>query len=320
VRTFFLAVLIVLFFLPARSSADFITSADGLIRHDVNFTWSDVKAKTLKIVAEYAGENGLRSQVSLGSGFLISPHGLFVTAYHVMKFCLADVKGTSGLASFVDCSNRNHRIRYRAYSNEHQFDIEIVSHLSEIESTNGKNAQTPDEIIKQRDFIIARLRGPTNRLFSYWQLRDYDESVIDLSAPRADFQLVPLRPPKQVFIAGYPKDRGLVISGGFLNLTEKQRRGYFAANYDVYSTAYLQRHGIGTDTRWGMSVQNHMSGGPVVDSSGYVVGVVVNGNDQTAGVLSIENVLSTFFSRTRKADDDPALLLNPARTPLYLRY
>jgi hypothetical protein len=38
-----------------------------------------------------------------------------------------------------------------------------------------------------------------------------------------------------------------------------------------------------------------MSGGPVLDSSGYVVGVVVNGNDQTAGVLSIENVLSTFF-------------------------
>jgi hypothetical protein len=69
-----------------------------------------------------------------------------------------------------------------------------------------------------------------------------------------------------------------------------------------------------------MSVQNHMSGGPVVDSSGYLVGIVVNGNDQTAGVLSIENVLSTFFSRSGKADDRPAVVLSPTQTPLYLRY
>jgi len=63
-----------------------------------------------------------------------------------------------------------------------------------------------------------------------------------------------------------------------------------------------------------------MSGGPVVDSSGYLVGVVVNGNDHTAGVLSIENVLSTFFSRSGKAEDHPAVLLTPTQTPLYLRY
>jgi len=151
-------------------------------------------------------------------------------------------------------------------------------------------------------------------------LRDYEQSVIDPTAAGADFQLIPLRPPKQVFIAGYPKDRDLVISEGFLNLTEKQRRGYFAANYDVYSQRYLQSHGLGIKTRWGMGVQNHMSGGPVVDSSGYLVGVVVNGNDQTAGVLSIENVLSTFFSRSGKAEDHPAVLLSPTQTPLYLRY
>ena len=58
-----------------------------------------------------------------------------------------------------------------------------------------------------------------------------------------------------------------------LNLTETQRRGYFAANYDVYSRRYLESHGLGRETRWGMSVQNHMSGGPVLDSSGYLVGV-----------------------------------------------
>ena len=140
------------------------------------------------------------------------------------------------------------------------------------------------------------------------------------SAARADFHLIPLRPPKQVFIAGYPKDRDLVISEGFLNLTETQRRGYFAAKYDVYSRRYLESHGLARETRWGMSVQNHMSGGPVLDSSGDLVGVVVNGNDQTAGVLSIENVLSTFFSRSRKADDQPAVLLSPTQTLLYLRY
>jgi hypothetical protein len=321
VSTFFsFLFLFILFYAPAASFAGFITSPDELTRQGVNFTWSDVRSKTLRIVAEYFGDNGTPQQVSLGSGFLISPDGLFVTAYHVMKFCLADVKGMSGLASSVNCSNSNDRIRYRAYNGERPFDIEVVSHLSETDSTSGKDTHTPDEIIKQRDFIIAKVRGASDGPFSHWQLRDYEQSLIDPSAARADFQLVPLRPPKQVFIAGYPKDRGLVISEGFLNLTEKQRRGYFAANYDVYSRRYLQSRGLGSDTRWGMSVQNHMSGGPVVDSSGYIVGIVVNGNDQTAGVLSIENVLSTFFSRSGKADDHPAVLLSPTQTPLYLRY
>jgi len=321
VSTFFSLLFLFLFlFAPRATFAGFITNPDELNRQGVSFTWSDVRSKTLRIVAEYSGENGTPQQVSLGSGFLISPHGLFVTAYHVMKFCLADVRTTTGLAGSVDCSSSHNRIRYRAYNGERPFDIEVVSHLSETDSTSGKDTHTPDEIIKQRDFIIAQLRGASDRLFSHWQLRDYEQSIIDPTAAHADFQLIPLRPPKQVFIAGYPKDRDLVISEGFLNLTEKQRRGYFAANYDVYSQRYLQSHGLGGETRWGMGVQNHMSGGPVVDSSGYLVGVVVNGNDHTAGVLSIENVLSTFFSRSGKAEDHPAVLLSPTQTPLYLRY
>ncbi len=62
-----------------------------------------------------------------------------------------------------------------------------------------------------------------------------------------------------------------------------------------------------------------MSGGAVVDASGYLVGLVVNGNHQTAGILSIENVLETFFSRTAKSGASPSVVLRPTETPLYLK-
>jgi hypothetical protein len=101
-----------------------------------------------------------------------------------MKFCLADVRSASGLAGSVDCSNSNKHVRYRAYNGEHAFDIEVVSHLSETDSTSGKHTHTPDEIIKQRDFLIAKLRGASDRLFSHWQLRDYEQSLLP-PAPRA---------------------------------------------------------------------------------------------------------------------------------------
>ena len=112
------------------SFASFITTANGLASQGVNFTWSDVSAKTVRIVAEYSDENAAPKQVSLGSGFLISPDGLFVTAYHVMKFCLTEKKrGSSALATVVDCSNPKNLICYRAYNGEDQFGIEIVSYL-----------------------------------------------------------------------------------------------------------------------------------------------------------------------------------------------
>jgi hypothetical protein len=66
-------------------------------------------------------------------------------------------------------------------------------------------------------------------------------------------------------------------------------------------------------------VENHMSGGAVVDAAGTVVGVIVNGNSNTAGILSIENVLETFFSRAAEAGAEPAVRLMPTATPLYLR-
>jgi hypothetical protein len=102
-------------------------------------------------------------------------------------------------------------------------------------------------------------------------------------------------------------------------LKDENHRGYFAADYKLYAPAYLERQGISPDTQWGMRVENHMSGGAVVDASGALVGIVVNGNRNTAGILSIENVLETFFSRNGKADAPPSIILTPTKTPLYLR-
>jgi hypothetical protein len=52
---------------------------------------------------------------------------------------------------------------------------------------------------------------------------------------------------------------------------------------------------------------------------GNIIGLVANYNWDTAGILSIENVLANFFSRVGKATDRPAVILNPTETPLYLR-
>ena len=310
----------VLFLLPSPSlvAGKVITSADQLAASGAGFTWSDVRAKTVKILLEYEDPDGKWRRASLGSGFVISPDGLFLTAYHVMKFCLENEKAKDGLSVNLDCSTAQ-RLRYKALAGEHEFDIQIISHLSEMDSTHGKDQHTPDEIIKQRDFVVGKLKSKAPVHFDYWQLRDFDENAIDLSQARADFQLTPLMPPKQVFIVGFPKGHDFVISQGFLNLTEKNRRGYFAANYKVYTAAYLESQGVAADIQWGMNVENHMSGGPVIDSSGHIVGLVVNGNRETAGVVSIENVLATFFSRAGGSTEYPALLLRPTKTPLYLR-
>jgi S1-C subfamily serine protease len=317
VRTFLSLIFVLSLASPPRAFGEFLTSAEELAARDVDFTWSEAKTKSLKIVVEHRSESGGWQQLNIGSGFLISPDGLFITAYHVMKFCLETHKETDGLAVNVDCSDGRDGIRYRALNGDREFEIQVVSHLNEADSTNGKDKHTPDEIIKQRDFVVGKLKGANGGAFPYWKLRDFD--AIDLSTPRADFQLMPLLPPKKVFITGFPKNSDFVISEGFLNLTEKNRRGYFAADYKVYTATYLQSLGVAADTRWGMGVRNHMSGGPVVDSAGFVVGVVVNGNRNTAGILSIENVLSTFFSRAGGTEEHPAVVLNPAKTPLYLK-
>jgi len=313
-------ILILLFFLPRPALSRFITSAEEFSSaKDVTFSWSHARSRSLKILLEYRDTDNTWRRVNLGSGFLVSPDGLFVTAYHVMKYCLEAQKGSSGLSVKINCSTARPGVRYVAENDDREFQIDIISYLKEADSTNGKERHTPDEIIKQRDFVIAKLKAETTSSFSFWKLRDFDQASIDVSNPGADFQLTPLLPPKRVFITGFPKDHDFVISAGFLNLTEKNRRGYFAADLKVYTTPYLESQGVAIDTQWGMRIENHMSGGAVVDASGYVVGLVVNGNHNTAGILSIENILSTFFSRAGNPEAHPAVLLNPTDTPLYLK-
>jgi hypothetical protein len=236
-----------------------------------------------------------------------------------MKYCLLDEKEVSRFSDKIDCSTEEHPIlRYKARNGNREFGIEIISHPRERDSTEGKDSQTPDEILKHRDFVIGKLKAEPNERFSQWNMKEFKEGTINLAHPDADFELKPLLPAKKVFIAGYPKDRSFVISHGFLNLTEHNNRGYFAAAIDVYAPAYLESQEISTDTRWGIRVENQMSGGPVVDSSGHLVGIVVNSADDNTAVLSIENVVETFFSSSATGTY-PFFISIPTQRPLYLK-
>ena len=303
---------------PSLVCGEYLTGAEQLKSAGAEFSWRDVESKSVKILLEYQ-DGAAKKRVHLGSGFLISLDGLFITAYHVMKYCLEASKETSRFADLSDCSASRPRMRYLAQNGDREYEIAVLSHLNETDSTNGKSSHSPDEIIKQRDFVIARLKAAPAVRFPYWQLKDFAQGKIDLGRPRADFELQPLFPPKKVFIAGYPQAGQFHISYGFLNLFDDKHRGYFSADYELYSPAYLRNAGIALDTKWGMRVENHMSGGVVLDAAGNPVGIVVNGGDNVAGVLSIENILENFFSRREQADHKPAIFLAPTRTPLYLR-
>jgi Trypsin-like peptidase domain len=304
--------------LVSPTRANYVTAAEELKNVGAAFTWPHVRSRSLKIVIEYQ-QDGEPKRVNLGSGFLISADGLFVTAYHVMAYCLLYRKSESRFAENVDCSSANPRARYKAQNSDQEYEIEILSHLREEDSTSGKKQHTPDEIIKNRDFVIGRLKSEPQKHFSHWELRDFEQGKISRANPRADFDLKPLLPPKKVFIVGYPRDGEFEIAHGFLNLEDEKHRGYFAADYKVYEPAYLKTAGIEPDTKWGIAIANHMSGGVVVDALGHPVGVVVNGDQNTAGVLSIENVLETFFSRRRDSESQLTVILSPTRTPLFLK-
>ena len=264
--TYFFSLFSFGFSFPSSVLANYLSKAEQLSAEGAKFTWAEVESKSLKIILEYQDSEGNWQRTNLGSGFLISPDGLFVTAYHVMKYCLLDQSEVNRFFESVDCSIAQPRVRYKALNGDREFEIQILSHLTEQDSTNGKTVHTPDEIIKQRDFVIGKLKTQPGTRFSYWELPDFEQGIISLSNPRAEFELKPLLPPKRVFIAGYPRDRDLEIAFGYLNLKDENHRGYFAANYTLYARGYLEKEGISPDTQWGMRVENHMSGGAVVDA------------------------------------------------------
>lgn len=310
---------LLLLLLPGWALGSYLAKAEQLSAEGAAFDWDEAKSKSLKIFVEYRDRDGKWKQTGLGSGFVISPEGLFVTAYHVMQYCLINRKEKPRFSESVDCSTEHPVLRYKARNSLGEFEIEIRSHLRKKDSINGKDAQTPDEIIKHRDFVIGKLKAGAQTRFAYWKIRDFKAGAVNLAEPNTDFVLKPLLPPRRVFIAGYPENLDFVIAHGFLNLAEDNHRGYFAADLALYRREYLLNQGVPADTQWGIGVSNHMSGGPVIDPSGYVVGIVVNGNNRTAGVLSIENVLETFFSRSRASDISQFVVLSPTNTPLYLR-
>jgi hypothetical protein len=305
-------------FLPSPSIGNYLEGTQHLNAEGANFSWEQAEAKSLRILIEYRDASGEWIATELGSGFLISGEGYFVTAYHVMKYCLQTKREAASFSEPVPCSAQNRQFRYKALSRGRSFEIDIISHLREQDSVDNKAKQTPDETIKQRDFVIGKLRTTLND-FSYWQIKDFREGVIDLKNPSAEFEFEPLYPPKKVFVIGYPGNREFAITAGYLNLKESNRRGYFAADIQVYSAVYLRNVGISPDTKWGIRVENHMSGGAVVDADGFVVGLVVNGHATTTGVLSIENVLENFTSRSNVLGGEPAVILTPTKVPLYLR-
>jgi S1-C subfamily serine protease len=303
---------------PMQGAANFLEGTDHLSAEGANFSWEQAEAKSLRILVEFNDSKGEWKTSELGSAFLISNDGLFVTAYHVMKYCLQNKRAAVSFAQPVSCSAENLQVRYKALNEGQPFEVDIISHLREQDSVGGKATQSPDDTIKRRDFVIGKLRT-SRKNFSHWQIRDFGEGIIDLARPGAEFEFEPLYPPRKVFAIGYPGNRDFAITAGYLNLKESNRRGYFAADIPVYSPGYLQDVGIPPDTKWGIRVENHMSGGAVVDADGFVVGLVVNGNANTTGVLSIENVLENFTSRSSQLGGERAVILVPTKTPLYLR-
>ena len=314
-----LCALIFGFGLPAHVAGSYLVGDGELGAEGANFSWEEARSKSLRILVQYQDREGNWRQSNLGSGFIISPDGLFVTAYHVMKYCLEKERASAQFAAGVDCSVEHPILHYRARNGSQEFEFEIVSYLKEKDSTNGKDSQSPDDTIKHRDFVIGRLKTGSTARFPYWEVRDFKKDAINLSDPGADFEFEPLLPPRKVFIAGYPENRDFIIAHGFLNLMEARGRGYFAADLPVYSPGYLQKHGIAQDTKWGIQVENHMSGGAVINPAGFLVGLVVSGNASTAGVLSIENVLETFFSTSDGAGSRGDIILSDSKTPLYLK-
>ncbi|HEY7221399.1 MAG TPA: serine protease [Candidatus Binatia bacterium] len=304
---------------PLQALGSSLTDAKEFLAEGAGFSWEDARARSIKILVQSRDPTAHGARSSIGSGFLISPDGLFVTAYHVMKYCLGNNQASAGFSVALDCSKEHPKIEYRAENNGQEYEIEIVSYLRLADSIKG-DVQTLEETVGLKDFVIARLKATTAAQFAYWPLNDFTKPVRSETDGKSLPEFKPLLPPKKVFVAGYAAGPDFALTQGFLNLVEEKRRAYLAWNRDIYDNPEIrQAYGISAGTRWGIPIANFMSGGPVIDAAGNVLGVVVNQGAGSAGILSTENVLETFFSPTPTPGAPPAVILHPTRTPLYLK-
>lgn len=303
---------------PLEASGNSLTDATQLLAEGAGFSWEDARARSIRIIVQRRDQNsGVRS--SIGSGFLISPDGLFVTAYHVMQYCLGNNQASAGFSVALDCSKEHPKIEYRAQNNGKEYEIEIISYLRLADSVKA-DVQTLEETVGLKDFVIARLKAPADAQFSYWPLNDFNKPARSKTDGKSLVELKPLLPPKKVFVAGYAAGPDFALTQGFLNLVDEKRRAYLAWNRDIYDNPEIrQAYGISAGTRWGIPIANFMSGGPVIDAAGTVLGVVVNRGAGSAGIMSTENVLDTFFSPMPTPGVPPAVILKPSQTPLYLK-
>jgi Trypsin-like peptidase domain len=316
-RRFAIAVLTAMVFCSPAAAVSPLSDAKRLLAEGARFTWDDAESRSVKIVVQRRDQTSGGVRSSIGSGFLISPDGLFITAYHVVKYCLGNNQTQAGFSVAVDCSKEHPNIEYRALNGGREFEIEIVSYLRREDSIRSE-VQTPEETAELKDFVIARLKTPTAGRFAYWQLNDFGKPLaVDNTAKHDDFK--PLVPPKKVFVAAYAAGPDFTLAEGFLNLIDRDRRAYFAWNRDIYDPRVLRAYDIPPGIKWGIPVANYMSGGAVIDPAGTVIGLVVNQSGGNAGVLSTENFLDTFFSRTAAPGTPPAVVLTPTRAPLYLK-
>src|SRR5688572_26958031 len=98
----------------SRSAGNFLEGTHHLSAEGARFSWEHAEDKSLRILVEYRDTLGEWRATELGSGFLISSEGYFVTAYHVMKYCLVKKKTAAGFSDPVACSNQSAQIRYKA--------------------------------------------------------------------------------------------------------------------------------------------------------------------------------------------------------------
>src|ERR1051325_10491637 len=122
--------------LSGSASAEFMTGPEQLASQGAAFTWEEARARTVRVLLESHKTDGTVVRAPLGSGFLISADGLFVTAYHVMQYCLQSERRESRLATSVECSAKRPGVSYKAEVAGQVYNVEVVSFGKENETTS----------------------------------------------------------------------------------------------------------------------------------------------------------------------------------------